>query len=266
MPYKLYLWGSHSPIEWSQAAWKIGGGFIEDCKAELIHDVLLRHLPKDGLGVDVGCGMGKWPIYLGRAGYRVVGLEISHEICLAGRTLEPTVPMVRADGRQTPLRTGCADAAVSLGVVEHDEAGPEQSLRELRRILKPGGVLVLAVPFNNLFRRLLGNHLQDYVTRKRRRAQIHLGFSEYRFSHREIRTHLAATGFEPIADYPNDLKPPRAMGLWVDRENLRSDHLTDRGPRELFVIPGWQGALARAALRYTPWLVCGEATVVARAV
>src|SRR5262249_58150695 len=92
MPYAIYLWNSLTPIEWSQAGWKVGGD--EDCRDELIHDVLLEHLPKDGLVVDAGCGTAKWPIYLGRAGYRCIGIEISREACLAARAGDPAVRLV----------------------------------------------------------------------------------------------------------------------------------------------------------------------------
>jgi SAM-dependent methyltransferase len=264
MPYKIYLWEALSPIEWSQAGWKVGGD--EDCRRELIHDVLLAHLPKDGLVVDAGCGTAKWPIYLGRSGYRCIGVEISEEACRTGHALEPTLRLIRADTRRAPLRSGCADAVLSLGVVEHDEAGPQEGLRELRRILRPGGTLVLAVPFNNWFRRLAVNHLQSWATWRRRRAGIGLGFAEYRFTDREVRRHLADAGFQTIAAYPNDLRPPKVMGLWVDRDNLVTNPLLESGPKELFVLRGWTGRLARLTLDVAPWLVCGEATFVARAI
>jgi SAM-dependent methyltransferase len=164
-----------------------------------------------------------------------------------------------------PLRTASADAVLSLGVVEHDEAGPLASLRELHRILKPGNLLVLAVPFNNLFRRLLVNHLQRFVDRRRRRAKMSLGFAEYRFSRRELRRFLEQAGFEPIGVYPNDLLPPKVMGLWVDYDNLVVNPLVDRGPKDLFVMTGLKGRIARALVRYVPWLVCGEVVFVARA-
>src|SRR5262249_2006868 len=179
------------------------------------HDVLLEHLPKDGLIVDAGCGTAKWPIYLGRAGYRCVGVEISHDACLAARAVDPTLRLVRGDTRRPPLKSGRADAAPPLGVGQHGEAGRGAGLRELRRLLKPGGLLVLAVPFNNLFRRLLVNHLQTWVTWRRRRARMSLGFAEYRFSAREVRRHLADAGFETLAPYPNVLHPPTLMCLRV---------------------------------------------------
>ena len=268
MSYPIYMLAALSAIEWSQVTWRLeeapDAGTAE-CEQEMIHDVLLRHLPRQGLSVDAGCGTGKWPIYLARRGYRVIGLDISLE---AGRTAKATdrdVSMTVGDVRQIPLRDRSLDAVISLGVVEHDERGPLEALHEARRVLKPDGILVLSVPYNNPFRRLVVNRLQTYVTWKRRRAGVKLGFLEYRFSKREVRRFLAETGFEPLAAYPNDFLPPRNVGLWVDHQNLVFNPLHEHVPGELFRLPGLAGRVAVAVTRHAPWLVCGEVAFVARA-
>ena len=267
MSFKIYLWDSLSPIEWSQAAWRVEGKTVsaEACEGEMIRDVLATHLPKDGLILDAGCGTAKWPIYLRRAGYRVVGVEISPDAWRMARDMDAALPLVGADTRRMPLKTASVDAILSLGVVEHDEAGPGDNLRELRRVLKPGRLLVLAVPFNNVFRRLLVNHLQRWVTWRRRRANMSLGFAEYRFTKREVRGFLRAAGFEEVAVYPNDLLPPKIMGLWVDYDNLFANPLRGKAPEDLFIMPGLKGRVARALVRWFPWLVCGEVVFLARA-
>jgi len=267
MSYKVLLWDSLTSIEWSQAPWRKEGRRIglDDCDQELIHDVLLRYLPRDGLIVDAGCGVGKWPIYLRRHGYRVLGVDISHEACAIGRENDPGLGVAQADVRYTPLKTASVDAVVSLGVVEHDEHGPDAALREARRILKPTGILVLAVPYNNWWRKLVANRLMDYVTRKRIRATMRLGFNEYRFDKRELRAALHRAGFEPQRAYPNDLKPPKNMGLWVDWNNLVFHPLLSTEPQELFVFSGFKGRVANALSQWVPWLACGEVVFIARA-
>ncbi len=266
MSYKVYLSGSLSAMEWSQAVWKIEGRTVavDECEQELLHRVLLERLPKDGLIVDAGCGTARLPIYFQRLGYRCVGLEIDHNACVIGRENEPRALLVQADVRRIPLRSQAVDAVVSLGVVEHDEAGPLAALREARRILKPHGLLVLSVPYNNLFRRVLVNRLHDILTYRRRRAGRDVRFAEYRFSKPEIRDCLRRADFQVLAVYPSDALPPRTVGLWVDYNNLfRPD--TAGGTGELFRLPGLAGRVGSALMRWFPWLVCGEVAFIARA-
>jgi SAM-dependent methyltransferase len=65
----------------------------------------------------------------------------------------PDVPLFRFDLNQCPLPAESIDAIVMLNVLEHirDE---ERSLRQVHRILKPGGICVMEVP--------AGPNLYDY--------------------------------------------------------------------------------------------------------
>jgi len=59
MSYKIYLFDALSPIEWSQAGWKLEGSDVnlDDCEIEFIRDIMLTRLPKAGVIVDAGCGV-----------------------------------------------------------------------------------------------------------------------------------------------------------------------------------------------------------------
>jgi SAM-dependent methyltransferase len=267
MSYKVFLWDNLSAIEWSQV-WRLAGQTgvdLHECEIEQVRDVLLREVPRHGLTIDAGCGDGKWPVYLRRRGYRVIALDIAHEGVRRAREAEPGLEAVQGDVRRTPLRAGAVDAVISLGVVEHDEAGPDAALAEARRILKPGGTLVLAVPFNNLWRRCVGNHFMNYVTRKRRAEGQRLGFNEYRFTKRELRDYLRRAGFEPLAAYPNDLTPPHNMGLWVDWNNAMFNPLRPNTGK-MFEFPGAVGRVVNFLQRRAPWLISGEVVFVCKAV
>jgi SAM-dependent methyltransferase len=264
--YKVYMWGSLSGVEWSQAGWKAEGRIVplHYCTEERLHGVLMAHVPKQGITVDAGCGTGRWPLYLQRLGYRAVGVEIDHDGCVIAKENQHDLPMLQADIMRLPFRDQSVDALLSLGVVEHNEPGPTEALREAHRVLKPGAVLILAVPYNNLFRRLIVNRAQSYVTRRRRRAGMQLTFSEYRFNRSEVRVFLQRCGFETVAVYPNDLAAPKHVGLWVDYSNIFANPLAPPS-EDPFRLPGIQGQIADRVLRWFPWLVCAEIVFVARA-
>lgn len=268
MSYKVFLFDFLTPIGWSQATWRIEGPSVptSDCPEKSIHDVLIQHLPKDGRIVEAGCGSGKWPIYLRRLGYNVLGLDISLDACALGHAADPGLGIAAADVRRLPLRSDSLDAVVSLGVVEHDEAGPMPALQETRRVLrKPDGLLVLSVPYDNLLRRIVFNPWLTWKNWRRRRSGLHLVFEEYRFTLREVQRFLERTGFEVGAWYPNDFRPPRTEGIWVDYQNLYFNPWAPTSAEQLYLLPGWKRRFATLLHRISPWIACGEVTVVARA-
>jgi ubiquinone/menaquinone biosynthesis C-methylase UbiE len=98
--------------------------------------------------IDVPCGYGRHTIALARAGYRVVGVDRSQTLLdeakrRAGHDRWPK--LVRADYRELPMPDERFDAAfnlfTSLGYL--GDEGDTKVLEEIRRVLKPGGRLVL---------------------------------------------------------------------------------------------------------------------------
>ncbi|MGE5691124.1 MAG: methyltransferase domain-containing protein [Pseudomonadota bacterium] len=65
---------------------------------------------------------------------------------LAGR--EPRLRFEVADGRALPFEDGSFDRAYSISVLEHvADDGDAQALRELERVVRPGGRIVLTLPY-----------------------------------------------------------------------------------------------------------------------
>lgn len=97
--------------------------------------------------LDVGCGTGILVPFLlrsvGRKG-AIVGLDISR--VMLGKAKEKGFPanvrFVEARAEQIPLRERAFDAAVCFSVFPHFERHP-QALREIARVLKPGGALYI---------------------------------------------------------------------------------------------------------------------------
>ena len=73
----------------------------------------------------------------------------------AARRHTPGLPLIAGDIHAIPCADASIDAYLSFGVLEHFEHGMGPSLAEARRVLRPGGILVLTIPFPNLVLRLV---------------------------------------------------------------------------------------------------------------
>jgi len=94
--------------------------------------------------VDVGSGHGSVSAELARRGHQVVGLEVGREALASLKQLR--ISGVRCDvTRRLPLADAHADVVLLLDVLEH-VFQPLTLLQEARRILRPGGFVIVTVP------------------------------------------------------------------------------------------------------------------------
>jgi len=102
----------------------------------------LGAVERGSLLADVGAGSGRYFDVEEARGLRIVGLDFSHgQLVVARRVHGERVRLVRADARAVPLKDACADAALHIAVLHHlfHRSDRILSLRELYRILRPGG-------------------------------------------------------------------------------------------------------------------------------
>jgi SAM-dependent methyltransferase len=101
---------------------------------------------------DVGCGNGMYLAELARRGFagRVLGLDLSTGMLAASRerlgedSPAATVGLLAADATALPLRDGVADLTLALHMLYH-VPDPSQALRELRRVTRPGGRVIIVL-------------------------------------------------------------------------------------------------------------------------
>jgi ubiquinone/menaquinone biosynthesis C-methylase UbiE len=115
----------------------------------------MANLPKGARVLDGGCGLGDWVLAFQREGFSVVGLDLSRKTVEQLKARFPETEFMAGDIRETGFPDGSFDAYFSWGVIEHFESGPQDCLREAWRILKPGGLLFISVPMDNLRHALL---------------------------------------------------------------------------------------------------------------
>jgi SAM-dependent methyltransferase len=90
-----------------------------------------------------GCGVGMYVEHLTQFGGEIIGLEYDFE--RAGEAGSRSKRILNAAGESLPLPSGTFDLILSHEVLEHVQ-DDSQAVREMLRVLKPGGRAVIFTP------------------------------------------------------------------------------------------------------------------------
>jgi SAM-dependent methyltransferase len=106
--------------------------------------------PPGGQTVDIGCGEGRLTRHLKELGHVVVGIDASRSLVAAAREADAAMDIVLADATAIPLRDTCADLVIAFMSLHDIDAMPA-TIKEIARVLVPGGHLCLAIvhPINS---------------------------------------------------------------------------------------------------------------------
>ncbi len=152
----------------------------------------IRQFPKGSRLLDGGCGLGDWVLWLTRAGYPTIGLDISKATIAKLKQMFPDTSFAVGDIRATGFSDDSFDAYFSWGTFEHFEEGFAPVVSEAFRILKPGGLLFVSTPFDNLRHALRAT----FLDRVRLPPQAKpTRFYQWRLTRGELATILARHGF-----------------------------------------------------------------------
>jgi SAM-dependent methyltransferase len=108
-------------------------------------------LPAGGFVLDIGCGVGRHLLYLGGRGFKVAGVDVSptgvqtsQAVCAErGIAFEGHVGAMD----KLPWPDATFDGAFSTSTIHHNRrADILRTLVEVRRVLKPGGLLLVDFP------------------------------------------------------------------------------------------------------------------------
>ncbi len=116
-------------------------------------------LTNDARVLDVGCGTGDLSIELfEKTAARVTGIDFCRPMLKLAKAKAPRLAFIEGDALRLPF----ADASfegLTIGFALRNLASVEEGLRELLRVLKPGGVVAIlefSHPVVPVFRRLVG--------------------------------------------------------------------------------------------------------------
>jgi ubiquinone/menaquinone biosynthesis C-methylase UbiE len=191
---------------------------------------LLREETRPAVVLDVGCGDGSTLAVAAESnpGHRFAGIDWSAEALRQASRQGLTV--IRGAAPGLPVADGVADVVIMSELIEH-LVDPDGAVAEVRRVLRPGGSLLLSTP--NLAawynRGLLALGVQPVFSEVSLRVVAgHLRL----FTRRALTGFLAASGFRCVTvtgaryhDVPRPLGPlDRAFCRWPSAASILLVH------------------------------------------
>jgi len=184
----------------------------------------LKYLKPGSLILDVGCSESLLSHELIARGFRVVGLDIREYPFKSKR-----MTFVKRNAMNTKLPANTFDAIIVVSTIEHiglnvygqlalDDDGDIKAMNELRRILKPNGIIIITTPY-------IGNEpLKVYPQERHYNRQ---------------RLEKLVEGFQVIKEdyfYPRRVKG-RIYWIKMSREEIDKQKFTDPGLACLVLKP-----------------------------
>ena len=168
--------------------------------------------------LEIGSGRGALLRHLARQGHSIEGVEVNPDRIEESRRLYGPLPLTRVEGTRLPFPDASFDVVLSFDVFEHirDSDG---HLREVRRVLVPGGRYLLQTPnkwTNTVFETI---RWRSFTSWRDDHCALH--------SFRQLRRRLRRHGFRvTFADIPvvtdffrrklrHYLGPPAPLMLWL---------------------------------------------------
>jgi ubiquinone/menaquinone biosynthesis C-methylase UbiE len=113
---------------------------------ELVVDTVTMRLPPGSCILDVGCSTGHVISEI-PSEYERIGADISTCAIRLARSARPEIRFVEAPVEALPFEDGTFDCVLALDVLSDGGVKDEGvALREIRRVLRPGGLLLVQLP------------------------------------------------------------------------------------------------------------------------
>ncbi len=146
-----------------------GERFTPECVREIRYEhvhryVFARELVSGLRVLDAACGEGYGSALLAESAAEVSGVDVSAEAVrhATERYRAPGLRFIESDCLSLPFDDGHFDCIVSFETLEHLE-DQEGLLHEFRRVLSPGGFLLISTPDKAIYTDKLGNENEFHV-------------------------------------------------------------------------------------------------------
>jgi GT2 family glycosyltransferase/SAM-dependent methyltransferase len=142
-----------SPAQLAFTGERMTGAIDGQIEIEHYHRYFLaRDLCRDKDVLDIASGEGYGAALLSQTARSVVAVEISAEAVRHAQAAYPrdNLRFMSGDARSIPIADASVDMVVSFETIEHF-AEHDRFISEIRRVLRPGGVLVISTPDRDVY-------------------------------------------------------------------------------------------------------------------
>ncbi len=127
-------------------------------------DYIIKNIPEGAAILDLGCGAGPVISRLRKYGYKLIGIDYSHDMLQhANQELESKnseIPLIQAECERVPIIDEVFECIVCLGVISYAES-IDKTLQEIYRLLKPGGQVI--VSYRNKYNPILLDPVKLFI-------------------------------------------------------------------------------------------------------
>lgn len=166
-----------------------------------------------GPACDLGCGPGHVARYLHGRGIPVMGMDLSPAMVETARRLNPGIEFVQGDMRSLAVEDGAwGGIAAFYSIIHIPRAEVAKVLAEMKRVLRPGGLLLLAF------------HIGDQILHLDELWGQPISLDFLFFRPEEMEGYLRRAGFQVLETierdpYPEVEYPSRRAYIFAEKPN-----------------------------------------------
>jgi len=196
----------------------VKGVIYQHRKAAVLEWIDELALPPGSRILEVGCGAGLTTIELARRGYIVDGIDSSET--MVEHTLHAAiesgardwVKVVRGDAHSLPFEDSTFSLVLAVGVIPWIES-PDTAVREMARVVRPGGYVLLTSDNRARLNHLLDPRWNPALGPLRRLLKRVLERTGLRNSRSFVPSHFHSTSYIDRVIYENRLEKLKAVTL-----------------------------------------------------
>jgi ubiquinone/menaquinone biosynthesis C-methylase UbiE len=168
----------------------------------LVRHWIMKYTPRFGKIIEAGCGLGRVVFYLRELGIDIEGLDFDKDLInnlnIWSQQNNNNAKFIYGDVTNLPYPDNSVSGYISLGVIEHFIEGPQKPLKEVYRVLRPGGIALITTPnvsFSTLYHKL-SSKIRNIIKFLIGRKIIKLDFFQYWYSPRRLKKFIEESGMK----------------------------------------------------------------------